>query len=664
MVASIPASSGDDASRTPTRSRVASEAASARQRSRAPSKLNLGEEEAGLLSPATARGQRSAMRKTSSEASDGQLEPPATPSRRSTRTAAIKATGLIHDTVEEISGSRRRATPARKTEHASGLSSGEDAPKTPSRRAKEPPTMLLSPTTRRATRSSSAERELEDTDALTATPRKRAARKPAANESSDDNAESKIKTPARRGRPPKLATDDVEEAAEAIKSPTRRGRGRAAKASSEVADDEAMIDGSDSRGASVTLNAAPVAKKALGSSVTLPPPHPDLVGVAKKLASMAVELVTGDAAATASSTQSVDGEAEEFRTAPESPEKPLSLATKDALDAAEDEISDLSDVEDPHFTKIMTAAAESETMSAAESIAGSDAETEACSVDTKRARGASMSKMQGTHIAFDSDVELDSEPEEPAIAAQHPQNDKQADSDSDEDDEAPEIVTSRAKVDDTAQDKPTGAPESDSDASNFAQPSSKSSKGSKKLRPRHRKRPISVTAIQHAASAMENMAKLNRRPGHVLPSEIPEEFRVDIDSELAARAAAAKGIKPIKSGDKLDLAVLEQFASESKKRSSDDGAADSKKRKKRKQDKRKRSEDSDSSRVISGIRVVATQPDSKKSLLENLAQSVPPQVRKFVKEKHGGKRVKRSDPLVAIARRSGQAAMNFLKSGN
>ncbi|KAJ2442517.1 hypothetical protein GGF42_006925 [Coemansia sp. RSA 2424] len=634
------------------------------------------------------------------------MEPPLTPSRRSTRTAAIRATGLIHDAVE-ITGSRRRATPARKAaDYNSGQSSGDDmAPKTPSRRTKEPPALLLSPTTRRATRSTSAERDLEDGADLMppplATPRKRAAgrkttttteneedaantlalmaatpRKPSTRgsvaDSGDDNADVAIKTPARRGRPPKAAkesdeepaadtaeaevkktparrgrppkvavdvADELAEVAEAMKTPTRRGRGRAAKASNEAADDEVKCESAESE-----ILSAITAKTSQSSSVALPPRHPDLAGVAKKLASLAVEPEACDPPAITSGTQSVDGE--EFRTAPESPEKAALQTAAAVPEEAEDDISDLSDVENPQFTKIMSAAAESATISAAESLAGSDAETD--SVSARPARGIAPSGKPATHIAFDSDVEMDSEPEQPPAAAQKP-----ADSDSD-DDEAPEVVvTSRAKAA-SEQQPQASAPESEADEA--AAPDSKSSK---KKRPRHRKRPVSVTAAQHAAAAMENVAEMNRRPGHVLPSEIPEELRVDLDSELAARAAA-KGARAAKAGSssKLDLAVLEQFAAESKKRSGD--AAGSKKIKKR---KHKKSQDDGSSRVVSGIRVVATeQPTSKMGLLENLAQSVPLKVRKFAKEERsGGRRIKRSDPLVAIARRNNHAAINFFK---
>ncbi|KAJ2871295.1 hypothetical protein GGH93_004930 [Coemansia aciculifera] len=672
--------------------------------------------DAAPQTPTTARGQRSMLRKNSATGiSDGQMEPPLTPSRRSTRTAAIRATGLIHDAVEEITGSRRKATPARKADYNSGQSSGDDAvPKTPTRRTREPPASLLSPTTRRATRSTSAERELEEASDLLppplATPRKRAAaasRKLATSEteedaantlalfaatprkrstrgsvadSSDDNADVAVKTPARRGRPPKtresdeesvadsaeaevkktparrgrppkataVVADELVEVTEALKTPTRRGRGRPAKASKEevTADDEAKDDSAGVETESLAVTTAKTSQSS--SSAVLPPPHPDLAGVAKKLASMAVEQATCDASEIVSTTQSVDGE--EFRTAPESPEKAASQAAVVAP-VEEDEISDLSDVEDPHFTKIMTAAAESATISAAESIAGSDIEAEADSASVPRTRGAAPSVKTATHIAFDSDVEMDSEPEQVAAPVQ-----KKVDSDSD-DDEAPEVVvTSRVKAGSEAQKQQASAPESDADS---VAPDSKSSK---KKRPRHRKRPVSVTAAQHAAAAIENMTNMNRRPGHVLPSEIPEELRVDLDSELAARAAAAatRGLNATKAGDKLDLAVLEQFATESKKRSGEDAGA-----KKIKKRKHKKSQD-DSSRIVSGIRVVATaQPTTKTGLLENLAQSVPPKVHRFAKEeKSGGRRVKRSDPLVAIARRSHHAAINFFKPSN
>ncbi|KAJ2494066.1 hypothetical protein IWW37_000144 [Coemansia sp. RSA 2050] len=640
--------------------------------------------DAAPKTPTTGRRQRSMLRKNSATAvADGQMEPPVTPSRRSTRTAAIRATGLIHDAVEEITGSRRKATPARKADYNSGQSSGDDAvPKTPTRRTREPPVSLLSPTTRRATRSTSAERGPEGSSEIPpslATPRKRAAasRKLATSETEEDaantlallaatprkrstrgnaadggeSAEAAVKTPARRGRSSKTTTDvadELGEAAEAIKIPTRRGRGRQAKAQMEeeaAADDEASAD------VETESLAATTAKTSQSGSAALPPPHPDLAGVAKKLASMAVELEVRDSSEILSTTQSVDGD--EFRTAPESPEKAASQATV-AVPVKEDdgEISDLSDVEDPHFTKIMTAAAESATISAAESLAGSDIEAEAEAEPTsfKRTLGAASNGKSATHIAFDSDVEMDSEPEQIAAPAQKP-----ADSDSD-DDEAPEVVvTSRAKAGSESQPKQqTGASESDVDS---VVPDAKSSK---KRRPRHRKRPVSVTAARHAAAALENMAQLSRRPGHVLPSEIPEELRMDLDSELAAHAAAsaAQGAKATKAGDRLDLAVLEQFASESKKRSGEDtGAKRSKKR------KHKKRQGDESSRVVSGIRVVATeQPTTKTGLLENLAQSVPPKVRRFAKEERsGGRRIKRCDPLVAIARRSHHAAINFFK---
>ncbi|KAJ1902341.1 hypothetical protein LPJ66_000101 [Kickxella alabastrina] len=288
----------------------------------------------------------------------------------------------------------------------------------------------------------------------------------------------------------------------------------------------------------------------------------------------------------------------------------------------EEEISDLSDIEDPHFDKIMSPA----------SVAGNK------------------------HIVFDSDAEIESD-DEPEAAPAAPVVAAATGEDSDNDDDAPEVIATK---------KP--APQDSTQPPRVADEPVSETKVSKKQRARHRKR-----AAESLAKAMDAVSKLTVRPDLTMPSEIPAEFRLETNTKKSLTAFASE--KPTKaSGDgKLDASLLEQFASESKKRSADAGA-DSKEgekeesaRKRRKvlADKRKKNKKTEgvaAVRVMSGIRVVASKPVTKTDLLDRLALMSPSKkVKHFLVEKRGGQRVKRSNPMVAIARGNKQAAFDFFK---
>ncbi|KAJ2225246.1 hypothetical protein IW143_000112 [Coemansia sp. RSA 520] len=334
----------------------------------------------------------------------------------------------------------------------------------------------------------------------------------------------------------------------------------------------------------------------------LPPAHPDLASAARALA----ELSNSAKSSVPSSRQSVD---ETFRTAPESPEKQgpeaVLAAAEDAISSLEngenEDISDLSDVEDPHFTAIMTAEAESAAMSAVESIANSVA-------------GSVMG-------------DSDSEPETLKITK------AKAESDSDSDDEAPEVITTKPRADATVPD--------------VAQESSE--RATKRRRARHRKRAATVAAAGDMTQALAEAADQLTLHEHTVPREIPEELRLTEQDIKSSRAA-----EPARGGI-LDASVLEAFGA---KRPRDDEPVSSGKRVKTGKKKRNRNK---LTRVVSGIRVMAAKPTTKLALLETLAQSVPDSVRNFTREKRGGSRIKRSVPLVDIAKRNGQPAINFFK---
>ncbi|KAJ1858645.1 hypothetical protein GGH12_000568 [Coemansia sp. RSA 1822] len=337
--------------------------------------------------------------------------------------------------------------------------------------------------------------------------------------------------------------------------------------------------------------------------VGLPPAHPDLASAARALA----ELSNSAKSSVPSSRQSVD---ETFRTAPESPEKQgpeaVLAAAEDAIRGLENgdtgDISDLSDVEDPHFTAIMTAEAESAAMSAVESIANSVA-------------GSVMS---------------DSDSDEPEILQI---TKAEAESDSDSDDEAPEVITTKPRADATVPDTTVES----------------SVRATKRRRARHRKRAATAAAAGEMTQALAEAANQLTLHEHTVPREIPDELRLTEQDIKSSRAA-----EPARGGI-LDASVLEAFGA---KRPRDEEPVSSGKRVKTGKKKRNRNK---LSRVVSGIRVVAAKPTTKLALLETLAQSVPDSVRNFTREKRGGSRIKRSVPLVDIAKRNGQPAINFFK---
>ncbi|KAJ2665175.1 hypothetical protein IWW48_000442 [Coemansia sp. RSA 1200] len=533
---------------------------------------------------------------------------PMTPTRRSTRTAARKATELIHDTAEMLSPRKRAA--ARKTEEQ------------PSACEEDEVSVLLSPQSSRKT----------GRGATTPRSSRSGARKMMETQDSDDASSKAAGSPIprrcttrRTASTESLASstnaDDEASAKETSKTPVRLGRAAKTGSSGESMDD--MANKADE-----------------GKSAFLPPPHPDLTSAATALALLSTgESKTHMASQQHSPNQSVD---ESFKTPPESPQKAVPALAEslkgrqfaddvskddsskdgedDGFEDAVDEISDLSDVDDPHFTEIMSAKAASVVMSAAESLAGS-------------AAGGS-------------------------------------DSESDDDDEAPEAVTSkapgitRASIEEANETHdavvPNGGADDDDDGEHGLE---QSVRAKKKRRARHRKRAVVVEAKKKMATALEGLSKRHTMLSNTLPSAIPQELRLDLHEKLVLdpRKRSTAAAETANNG-KLDAAVLEQFAQQSKKRGIPDSAtASSAERKRMRKEKKRKSSGNWSSRVVSGIKVVASRPPSKANLLATLAQSVPDSVRRFAKEKHGGGRVERSDPLLAIARSSNKAAISFFK---
>ncbi|KAJ2092407.1 hypothetical protein IW138_001169 [Coemansia sp. RSA 986] len=511
-----------------------------------------------------------------------------TPTRRSTRTAARKATELIHDVTDILSP--RKRTAAKKAEEQS---SADDevvvmSPRKVSRGA----------TTPRSTRGA---RKIDDPEGDarapgSPTPRRRTTRRTASADSlasatsaEDEGIVEEVKkTLARRGRPPKASKNSVDDST------------------------DSMLD-------------------------LLPPPHPDVDNAARALASLAggtrrqaTILAQQQHQQSQSSGQSVD---EGFKTPPESPQVAAVGATESSKDEeyssskegedetfedAVDEISDLSDIGDPHFTEIMSSKAATAAISAAGSMAGS--------------------------VTGDSDVESD-------------------------DDEAPEMVTSKAPRDK----QPNAKEASDnqdavvpkSTAGNDGKPE-QSARAKKRRRARHRKRAVVMEARKSVSAAMSDLSKRHALMASTLPSDIPEELRLELHEKLVVdpeKLPAKRSTAAVAAGDKLDTSVLEQFAQQSKNKRSKADAETllSAERKRARKEKKKKNKKDRASRVVSGINVVASRSASKTNLLQTLAQSVPDSVRRFAEEKHGGNRVKRSDPLVAIARSNNQAAISFFK---
>ncbi|KAJ2709978.1 hypothetical protein H4R19_003976 [Coemansia spiralis] len=599
-------------SQTPSPTASPDKAVSTRLRSRVKSKAAPAVDE----TPQTpTRRAQMAARKASSDLSD---EAPATPTRRSTRVAAMRANDFLHETAELLNG--RKRTPAA-AKRAGADSSGDDAPPTPTRRPRTPRTPAArTPATRRA---AAAARD---------------------SEASEDE-------PLAGGQsmPPRIPLDlcdlyGSESGDEPHMASLSLGSPTVATARGQTPEPEATLlrHGRQPKTAAAAAGRRRVSKGAVGSS-SLPPVHPDLATAAQTLASMAC----ATSAASASSRQSVD---EDFRTAPESPEEQTPIAGRakaEADIAAEqpaDDISDLSDMEDPHYTAIMSAEAESATISAAGSIDGS---VHGGSDDEDaRPRGTPA---KNTHVRFDSDVELASAADDDDEAPSHVPAEEQpahGDSDSDGDDDAPEVVTSKSAGRAANEEAVVPGHKGESD----------SAKALKKRRARHRKR---AAAAQAAEEIKDAVAEAVRRKdmSHSLPAAFPEELRpaaAEPKKESVARPVAARG-------DRLDASLLEAFGAEAESKRKHAGEADGADKEARKRAKKHKQRRNGLSRVVSGIRVVVSKPATSTGLLETLSQGVPDQVQRFKNRQRGGNHIARSVPLDSIARRRNQPAVSFFK---
>ncbi|KAJ2799385.1 hypothetical protein H4R21_003565 [Coemansia helicoidea] len=574
-------------------------AVSTRLRSRTTSKAAAAAVDETPQTP-TRRG-RTAARKTSSELSD---EAPATPTRRSTRAAAMRANEFLHETAELLSGRRRTPAAAKKT--AGAESSGDDAPPTPTRRPRTPRTPAAR--TLAARRAAAAVRDSEGSeDELARSPLTLRALDGSGSGDEPHLAGLSLESPtaATAGSPP------PESAA------TPRGRGRPPKA---------------------TPASRKRSTKGAAAAGDLPPLHPELATAAQTLAS----ITSASSTTSTSPRQSVD---EGFRTAPETPEGQSpgrGRARPAEEEQAPDDISDLSDMEDPHFTAIMSAEAETATISAAGSIHGS---VHGGSDDEGAAAPAALAK--SSHVRFDSDVEPASSAEDDGVAGQVPAaQPAHESSDSDSDDDAPEVVTSKAAA--AARDAGEEAVVPD----HKGEPSS--AKALKRRRARHRKR---ATAAQAAEEIKSVVAEAVRRKdlSHSMPAEFPEELR-----PAASEPKAAGAGRPVaERGDRLDASLLEAFGAEAaskRKGATDQAAADAGRRAKKHKKRR-----NGLSRVVSGIRVVAAKPATSTNLLEALSQGVSDKVQKFKDRQRGATHIARSAPLDSIARRRNQPAVSFFK---
>ncbi|KAJ1730530.1 hypothetical protein LPJ61_002965, partial [Coemansia biformis] len=216
----------------------------------------------------------------------------------------------------------------------------------------------------------------------------------------------------------------------------------------------------------------------------------------------------------------------------------------------------------------------------------------------------------------------------------------------DSDDEAPEVITSKA-TGRSAVDKPA-----DDEALVPSRKAEMSAKVLKKRRAKHRKRAAAAAAAETMKAAVEAAVR-RKDAGHSLPAAVPAELRPTA-SEIKEPARPA-----VVRSDRLDASVLEAFGAEAdgkRKRSAEANSETKEAKRKSKKHKKRRN---GLSRVVSGIRVVAAKPATSTSLLEALSQDVPDNVRRFKNQQHGGNRVERSVPLDAIARRHKQPAVSF-----
>ncbi|KAJ1953517.1 hypothetical protein EC988_002946, partial [Linderina pennispora] len=470
--------------------------------------------------------------------------------------------------------------------------------------------------TRRSTRSAAAKKSTDDAEAADETPtsrrgRRTSARRTASNtsaEASDDTpttptrrtTRSTSRTPAKKSAAKPAADTSASEVVQVSSPRTRRTPRQSRK---QTTNEDSAGDGDVEMSedlATPQMQDVPAA--------ALPPPHPDLSGITSKLAAAAAVL---DKAASADGNSVDEGS---FHTAPESPEKKL----KHLESKADEDISDLSDAEDPHFSD---------------------------------APDATESVPKATHKKFDSDAESDNDEAPDVVPAKQPL--VAADDESD-DDAAPEVVSTKkplaAKVEEVQEDTDQ-QDETDQEETDQQKPK-------KKHRRRHRKHAASAAVTDTVATAIEAVRESLNKPALVLPREIPAQLRLTATEPKRTDASAPP--KRAAAGQKLDASLLADFAKESGQhtRLSDDAP-----RKKRKHGSKKRAPEParKGERFVSGIRVVASAPASRMSLLESLTQEVPKSVKRFSKEKHGGRRVPRSDPLEAIARSHGKPAVAFLR---
>ncbi|KAJ1843918.1 hypothetical protein LPJ57_009623, partial [Coemansia sp. RSA 486] len=260
---------------------------------------------------------------------------------------------------------------------------------------------------------------------------------------------------------------------------------------------------------------------------------------------------------------------ESFVSASEGPESSVKKSTEsmiDAFDTPQDDISDLSDVEDPHFAKIMTQEAESVVVSAV----SDKSESVASDVETGKEE-----PVKGKHIVFDSDMEAeddeDDEAESNALAAKNTGN--AGSGNSDDDDDAPEVVDTKAlalkagamaedeapaetagkgkrgknkkqrrsrnrknnKHNEQEEEQPTA------DAEQTENKRKKQTSGAKETGGKKRSDKKLAAGLQRSVNkAIESVAKLEIRSKTTMPDEIPEELRIDLAAEAATESKKRK----------------------------------------------------------------------------------------------------------------------------
>ncbi|KAJ1948470.1 hypothetical protein FBU59_001578 [Linderina macrospora] len=536
---------------------------------------------------------------------------PATPPAQTGEAASSRASPISH----RLRSRDRSGASAESDTTAEFLSPTQQLQKRNGLRSEDADEAAATTPARRSTRSSAAKKTTADDDVAEAadeTPTSRRARRTstrrsASNTSAGSSGDNPL-TPTRRTTrstsrtpakkaEPKTSADTSVSEVAPVSPPPRTRRAGRQTRKQPAAEDSAG-DGDVEMSEEATT---PHTQDA--PAVELPPPHPDLSGISSKLAA---------AAAVLDRSLSADGHSVDegsFHTAPESPEKKL----KEAEDKNNEDISDLSDVADPHFSD---------------------------------APDVPETVPKGKHKTFGSDAEDDDDEDDAPEALPARQPEIAADEESDDDDDAaPEIVSAK---------KPQAEEAEESTPADAGEQIAK-----KKHRRRHRKHAAPAAVSEAIATAIETVAESLTKPTHVLPSEIPAELR--LDPAKPARTGASAAPKRPAAGQKLDASLLADFAKESSGQHT--RVFDDAPRKKRKQCNKTRSAEParKGERLVSGIRVVAAAPASRMSLLESLTQEVPKSVKRFYKERHGGRRVPRSDPLEGIARGHGKPAVAFLK---